>query len=134
MKIEDKELQEMKECLKLAEDLDTSIDRITDEVTIHHFIRKAVYTIEGLTNKVKRLEIATSVDVSLGNTVSEMNKDIEWLKGEVERYRTMIEHLDSYIDFSQPLDNGDWGFGDVSGINEVFTEIHKALEGSHETP
>lgn len=43
-----------------------------------------ISTIEGLKGEVERLKIATSIDVSLGNTVCEM-------QAEIERYRKALE-------------------------------------------
>lgn len=36
---------------------------------------------------------------------------------------SMLKRLDTFIDFSQQLDNGDWGIEDASGVNELFDEI-----------
>ncbi|WP_135553307.1 hypothetical protein [Paenibacillus cymbidii] len=51
-------------------------------------------------------------------------------EGEAAKLRELLVKLDTYVDFSQHLDNGDWGIEDASGINGVFDEIHAALSTS----
>ena len=48
---------------------------------------------------------------------------------EVQRLRSLLERLDSYIDFSEHLSPGDWGIEDVTGINSLFDEVREALDG-----
>lgn len=55
-------------------------------------------------------------------------------QGEAARLREALKKLDTYIDFSEPLENGDWGIEDVSGINAVFAEVKELLDSQALSP
>lgn len=55
----------------------------------------------------------------------EAEANAESLRSQLEEARTALRELDSYVDVNQPIENGEWGFEDASGINKVFEKIAK---------
>lgn len=66
---------------------------------------------------VKSLEENQILRASQQTLIDQQAREIAKLNG-------LLNKLDSYIDFSEHLDNGDWGIENVSGINDVFDEIY----------
>jgi len=45
----------------------------------------------------------------------------------VKELEGALERLDAHIDFATPIEPGDWGVEDPSGLNEAFADAHGLL-------